>query len=268
VSVGLAPHFGAIGEFIAVSAIIRDISESKAIQRLQSEFLAMTSHELRTPLTSIRGHAQLMLRRGAFEQAYLEVIVSAADQLGLLVEDLLLASRLEADRFDLRRQELDIREVVQTTVNHLIGASGRTIQAKMPAQPLVVWGDRLRLGQVFANLLSNAVKYSAENTEIVVQVTHSPSLVSVAVIDRGAGIPADDMPHLFDRFYRVAETAEQVQGVGLGLYIAHRLVRAHGGNLEVESEVHHGSVFTVSLPLHGEPNDDMVGRPPRSAVTA
>lgn len=250
VSVGLTPHLGPLGELAAVSAIIRDISESKAVQRLQNEFLAMTSHELRTPLTSIRGHAQLMLRHGTYERSHLELIVAASDQLGRLIEDLLLASRLEADRFDLHPAEIDLGVVLQLAVDQTAGATGRTIKIARPAEPLPVWGDQLRLRQVFANLLSNAVKYSPDGSAVSVQVRRSTTLVSVAVIDRGVGIPADDIPHLFDRFYRVAATAEQVQGAGLGLYITDRLVRAHGGRVTVESELQRGSVFTVTLALH------------------
>lgn len=268
VSVGLAPHVGPLGDLAGVSAIIRDISESKAIQRLQNEFLAMTSHELRTPLTAIRGHAQLMLRRGAYERSYLETIVDASNQLGRLIEDLLLASRLQADRVDLHSAEMDLRRVVQGAVDQVTGASGRTIRVDMPPESLPVWGDRLRLGQVFGNLLSNAVKYSAEDTEVTVQVGRSASGVHVAVIDRGAGIPADDIPHLFDRFYRVAATAEHVQGAGLGLYIANRLVSAHGGSLTVQSEVQRGSTFTVSLPLHGDLPDEADGRLASRATTS
>lgn len=252
VSVGLAPHRGPLGDIAGVSAIIRDISESKAIQRLQNEFLAMTSHELRTPLTAIRGHAQLMLRRGTYDQSHLETIVGAANQLGRLIEDLLLASRLEADGFALREAAIDVRVPVQAAVDQVAGVSDRGITIDLPAEPLPIWGDPLRLGQILANLLSNAVKYSHEGTDIVVQVTRTPSEVRVHVIDHGVGIPAEEIPHLFDRFYRAAGAAEYAQGAGLGLYIADRLARAHGGRLMVESEVDRGSVFTLCLPLHEE----------------
>ena len=124
VSIGLAPHRGPLGNLSAMSAIIRDISESKKIQRLQNEFLAMTSHELRTPLTAIRGHAQLMLRRGTYQQSHLDAIVAATDQLGRLIEDLLLASRLEADRFDLRLSDVDLMAVVRSAVEQMAGATG------------------------------------------------------------------------------------------------------------------------------------------------
>jgi signal transduction histidine kinase len=109
------------------------------------------------------------------------------------------------------------------------------------------------------------VKYSDEGTNIEVRVTRSASEAFVEVIDRGAGIPQEDIPHLFSRFYRVAATAEQAQGAGLGLYIANRLVRAHGGSIKVESEVDHGSTFIVSLPLHGVPTG--AGNTPTSAYT-
>jgi signal transduction histidine kinase len=265
VSVGLSPHFGALRELAAVSAIIRDISESKALQRLQYEFLAMTSHELRTPLTSIRGHAQLLLRRGVYVQAHLERIVEATDHLGRLVDDLLLASRLESGHFDLQPTSIDLRSVVDAAAHDLM--SERNIHIELPDEPLPVWGDPQRLGQVFANLLSNALKYSPPDTDVTVHATRSPMEASVTVIDRGVGIPASALPHLFDRFYRVSGTAHRAQGAGLGLYIANHMVRAHGGHLRVESEVGRGSAFTVSLPILEDAPDLDTSRRSSDGVT-
>lgn len=251
VSAGFAPHFGPLGRLTGISAIIRDISESKAVQRLQYEFLAMTSHELRTPLTSIRGHAQLLRRQGRYTESMVQRIIDSSDQLGRLVDDLLLASSLEAGQFDLQPTDVDVKAVVQTSVDQLKGVSGRTIQVEMTPDVVHVWGDRLRLAQIFSNLLSNALKYSDPETEVVVRVSRSGTEAEVAVIDRGSGISADDLSRLFDRFYRASATADNAQGVGLGLYITNHLVHAHGGSLQVESEVDRGSVFTVALPLFG-----------------
>lgn len=261
VSAGFAPHFGPLGHLVGMSAIIRDISESKAVQRLQYEFLAMTSHELRTPLTSIRGHAQLLRRQGRYTESMVDRIIESSDQLGHLVDDLLLASSLEAGRFDLHPTDVDLRGVVQAAAHQLTGASGRTIRVESTSDDVYVWGDRFRLAQIFGNLLSNALKYSAPETEVVLRISRSGSEVLVAVIDQGAGISPDDMSRLFDRFYRAAATAEYAPGVGLGLYITNHLVRAHGGSLSVESELNRGSTFTVSLPLAGNEPADNRDRP-------
>lgn len=115
--------------------------------------------------------------------------------------------------------------------------------------------DLRRLRQVLANLIENAVKYSPGGGEIVVGVGREEDEASIVVRDQGVGIPAEALPRLFDRFYRVGATVGQAQGLGLGLYITHQLVRAHGGRITVESEVGHGSTFTVRLPVASEARD-------------
>ena len=251
VSVGLAPHLGLLGELAGVSAIVRDIGERRALERLQQEFLAMASHELRTPVTAIKGHAQLMRRQGRYSAGAVDTIVAQADQLGRLIDDLLLASQLEAERLELRPAEVDL--VAEARAAARLGAEGPAIRVEAPAGPLIVWADRQRLGQVFANLLTNAVKYSPEGGEIVLRVSALAGEARVAVIDRGVGIPPEALPHLFSRFYRVAATAERTQGLGLGLYITRRIVEAHGGRIDVESELGRGSTFTVTLPVPPAP---------------
>lgn len=134
------------------------------------------------------------------------------------------------------------------------------VRLDFPAGPLTVLADRERLGQVLANLLTNAVKYSADGAEIVLRLARGAGEARIAVIDQGAGIPSEALPHVFDRFYRVAGTAGRARGLGLGLYISRRIVEAHGGRSGVESEVGHGSTFTVALPVPAGTTD---GWPPR-----
>jgi signal transduction histidine kinase len=129
------------------------------------------------------------------------------------------------------------------TAHHPIAIEAQTA-------PVLVVGDRQRLGQVFANLLSNAMKYSAEGCGITVRVRSDARSVHVDVIDGGVGIPAEHIPHLFTRFYRAEGAARRAQGLGLGLYITHRIVHAHGGSIAVVSQVDAGSTFTVTLPRH------------------
>lgn len=248
VSVGLAPHYGLLGELSDVSAIIRDISERRALERLQHEFLAMATHELRNPITVIKGHAQLMRRRATYSERFVDVIIDQADQLRRLVDDLLLASQIEADRLDLRPQETDlVGEVLAAAEPYT--ATGRVIQIDTPIAPISVWADRQRLRQVFVNLLTNAIKYSPADEEIVVRVTRDDDEARVAVIDQGAGISEDAISHLFKRFFRDASTADRAPGIGLGLFITRRIVESHGGRIEVESKLGHGSTFTIILPL-------------------
>lgn len=251
VSVGWTPHLGLLGELGGVSAIMRDIGERREIERLQREFLAMATHELRNPLTGIKGNAQLMQRRAAYSERAVASIITQADQLERLVEDLLLASQIEADHLELDPEESDLVAEVRAAAD-AVGVAEAGICVEAPAEPVRVLADRRRIGQVFANLLSNAVKYSRDAAgEIVVHVSQAGDEARVAFIDRGVGIPAASLPHLFDRFYRVSGAAGYASGLGLGLYISHRIVKAHGGWIEVESELGQGSTFTVVLPLRG-----------------
>jgi signal transduction histidine kinase len=249
VSIGLAALLGPLGELNAVSLIVRDISARRAVERLQQEFLAMANHELRTPIAIIKLQAQLMKRRDAYSARSIEAILQQAEQLGRLVDDLMLASQIEADRLDLRLAETDVVAELQALVEHVQG-SGRVVQLDAPTTPAVVRADRQRLAQVFTNLLTNAAKYSPEHAQIAMRVVCQPDQVLISVTDQGSGIPADALPHLFERFFRVEDTAERVQGLGLGLYITRRIVEAHGGSISVESELGQGSTFTVTLPLH------------------
>jgi PAS domain S-box-containing protein len=248
-SVGLMPHAGLLGELSAISAIIRDISERRALERLQQEFLAMTSHELRHPLTTIKGQAQLMRRRANYSEPAVDAIIEQSERLGRLIDDLLLASLIEADRFDIHREPVDLVREVSMTVEQLQNPN-HPIAIESQSEPILVLGDRQRLGQVFANLLSNAMKYSPDGSGITVRVRSDERAAHVDVSDRGAGIPAEDIPRVFTRFYRAERPAWRAQGLGLGLYITHRIVHAHDGSIAVVSQVGAGSTFTVTLPRY------------------
>ena len=253
VSVGLTPHPGPLGELRDMALIIRDTSERRALERLRHEFLAMASHELRNPLASIKGHAQLMLRHGRYSERGAETIVTQTDHLDRLVNDLLLASQIAAGRLAPRLDSsVDLCAEAQQAAEALVRPDGPPVRVETPAEPVPVVADPIRLRQVLSNLLTNAAKYSPADAEITVRVTRDGRdgrEAAVAVADRGAGIPAEALPRLFERFYRVQATAARARGLGLGLYITQQLVMAMGGRIEVESEVGQGSTFTVYLPV-------------------
>jgi PAS domain S-box-containing protein len=240
VSIGMTPHLGPLNELSAVSLIIRDISERRALERMQQEFLAMASHELRNPVAAIRGHAQLMRRRASYSEPAVETIMAQADQLGRLIDDLLLASQIQADRLDLRLEEVDAAAEARTAAEHM-QAQGHNVRVEAGDGPLPVRADRQRLAQVFANLLTNAIKYSPAGRDVILRAHRHGDEAEVAVIDNGIGIPAEALPNVFDRFYRVASNSERAQGLGLGLFITRRIVEAHGGRIAVASEVGRGS---------------------------
>ncbi|MDP8925299.1 MAG: PAS domain-containing protein [Chloroflexota bacterium] len=242
--------------------INRDISERKALERLQRDFIAMVTHELRTPLTTLKGYAQMMRRRGAYNERSLETMIDQAGRLERLLGDMIDVSILEAGRLELRREPVDVVGEAADAVEQIQALShDHQVRLVAPDDPLVAWCDRDRLKQVFGNLLSNAVKYSPEGGEIVVRVEDRGNEVQIAVSDRGLGIAPDVLPRLFGRFYRASETAQGIRGLGLGLYITRSLIEAHGGQIWAESPGPGlGTTVQFTLP-YGGPDD-----PPGGAV--
>jgi signal transduction histidine kinase len=178
-----------------------------------------------------------------------DAIVTQAGQLGRLIDDLLLASQIEADHLDLHLVATDVVTEARQAVEEM-RAVRSTLCLEAPHGPLTVLADAYRLRQVFANLVTNAIKYSPEGSDVVLRLTRSEAEVHVAIIDHGVGIPDGAIPMLFDRFYRAEGAARQARGVGLGLYITRRIVEAHSGRITVASEPGRGSTFTVTLPVH------------------
>lgn len=254
VSVGLMPHLGLMGELAAISAIIRDISQRRELERLQQEFIAMTSHELRHPLTNIKGQAQIMRRRASYSKRAIDSIIEQADHLNRLIDDLLLASLIEADRFNVRPESIDLVGEV-TRITDQMQTEDHPIHVDAQASAVAVRADRQRLDQALSNLLSNAMKYSPNGSRITVRVQSDADTALIAIVDQGVGIPPEDIPRLFTRFYRAEESTTYAQGLGLGLYITDQIVRAHGGTISVQSDVGVGSTFTITLPRLTEPRE-------------
>lgn len=254
VSASFTPHTNLLGELGTVSVIMRDIAERRAVEQLQREFLAVTTHELRGPVTGITGNAQLMRRRGAYSDRSVDAIITQSERLERLIDDLLLASEIQADRLTLAMEATDLVGATRAAVS-LLGIGQSRICIEAPDEPLLVSADPLRLGQVLTNLLTNAIKYAPGESEITVRVTAGTGEASVAVVDRGVGIPPESLPYVFDRFYRVTDTAGSAQGLGLGLYICRRIMEAHGGRIEADSRPGQGSTFTITLPRLSHPHD-------------
>jgi PAS domain S-box-containing protein/excisionase family DNA binding protein len=249
VSVTISPLRDGSGRIVGASAIARDISERRAMERLQQDFLAMVSHELRNPLTSVKGLAQLMQRRGAYNPRAVEGIIAQTNHLNRLIGDLLDVTRLEAGRLELQCEPLDLVAFVAESLDQARAqAPDQIFTLAAPASPVPGCYDRDRLHQVLQNLLSNAIKYAPDGA-VAVRVTIDNAYARISVSDQGPGISADDSPKLFDRFYRAAATADGAKGFGIGLYVARMLVEAHGGRIWVESRPGQGCEFTFTLPL-------------------
>jgi NtrC-family two-component system sensor histidine kinase KinB len=250
VSAGLAPHLGPLGELAAISAILRDIGERKAVERQQREFISMVTHELRNPLASLRGYAQIMRHRGEYMERGLDVILTQSRRLERLIGDLLDVSRVESGQLALQRDETDLVSLSRAAADQAQALTrAHEVRFEGPDEPLFGWWDRDRLAQVLQNLLTNATKYSPDGGTIVVRVAGDGGEVRVSVADQGPGIAPEALPNLFRRFYRTAEAKiSGAEGLGLGLYISRSLVEAHGGRIWAESIPGQGSTFTFTLP--------------------
>ncbi|MBW7916177.1 MAG: HAMP domain-containing histidine kinase [Trueperaceae bacterium] len=232
---------------VTINHMLDRLQESFETQR---RFTADASHELRTPVTAIGGHVSYLLRRTSPTQDQLdslEVIQRESDRMAKLVNDLLELARADAG-FTVHLEPMNLVEVVEAVKKEVGPVSGGTTVEIRSTTPLAeVMGDAIRLKQVLLNLVQNAINAGAK--KVTVTVRPERTQVHLEVLDDGAGIPAEALAHLFDRFYRVdGARSTRGNGSGLGLAIVKWIVVQHGGTVEVESRLGEGSVFTVSLP--------------------
>ena len=249
-----------------VLIIARDVTEIKKAQQaerellqLKEDFVASVSHELRTPLASIKGFVELILKGKVddpgIQHEFLTRVVQESDRLMVLVNDLLDVSRMESGRFKLDLGEADLRVEVGETLRSLETLAQQkkvTLTSKMPDQPLTGKADWRRIRQVLVNLVANAIKFTEAHRSIVVAAEMTEENLCVNVTDEGAGIPAEALSKLFEKFYQVADPVRRAaSGTGLGLYLSRLIVEAHGGRIWVESELGKGSTFSFRIPSRG-----------------
>jgi signal transduction histidine kinase len=228
-----------------------------ALDKMKSQFLNLASHELRSPLGVINGYLS-MLEQGALGQLKesgvraVAVLKAKTIEMNLLVAQMLDAARLEEGKLILRRDQLDLRQIVQDALEVVrpIATSEHRLVVEAPASEVPVFGDSDRLLTILTNLLENAIKYSPAGGMVRCVVSVKGQGARVSVIDQGVGIAEEDLPRLFNRFERLQNAATtHVGGTGLGLYLSRELARQHGGDVEVESTPGKGSTFTLILPL-------------------
>ncbi len=225
--------------------------------KLRERFLTMASHELRTPLTSISGYAQILEQRAATSQDWepldrraIQTIRSQTDRLERMITELLDVGRLEEGRLTIDRKMLDLTALVERVVAGFEPTLGRhELQVTMAERPVFVLADEMRLEQVVRNLVDNALKYTPGGGKIEVEVAVVCDRAVVTVRDHGIGIPTEDLPRLFEQFYRAGNAqGSNVPGLGVGLYLSREIVRRHGGDITVESREKEGSTFRIDLP--------------------
>jgi PAS domain S-box-containing protein len=273
VSVAITPRSDDRGVHAGWNFVGTDMTEVRATERMKDQFVSLISHELRTPLTSILGYLELVLEDEEQplteeQRSYLTTVERNADRLLRLVGDLLFTAQVDAGRFTLQPQDLDLATVVRAaeeTARVSAAAAGVEMVVDVPEHGLVVAGDAVRLGQACDNLVSNAVKFTPAGGRVTlslraawqapdgsvttVERPGAAPVAQLAVSDTGMGIPAGEQGRLFTRFFR-ASTAQRnaVPGVGLGLAITKAITTAHGGTLDLVSVEGEGTTFTLTLP--------------------
>lgn len=227
------------------------------IEQNRRDFLANVSHELRTPVTSIQALSETILDglapKPEQQQRYLTTIVSESKRLTRLINDLLDLSQLEADELSITCEQLDLKLWLLTEtdkIQPLLTPKQLTLNIDLPTHLPTVWGDTDRLSQVFTNLISNAIRHSPENHAIDISISASRQHAAVTITNYGPGILPEDLPYIWDRFYRADKSrARNHGGTGLGLAITKKLVQAMQGDITVSSIPGHGAAFTFTLPI-------------------
>jgi two-component system phosphate regulon sensor histidine kinase PhoR len=239
-----------------VVCVLHDITHLKKLEHLRTEFVANVSHELKTPLTSIKGFVETLLG-GALEDPatarnFLEIIDGHAARLERLISELLELARLENGELPLQLRAVDLKPLIQRSA-HLfeneIRDKRQALEIECPPSLAPVSGDEEKLERALGNLIHNAVKFTPEEGKIKIRAWEDGGQVKISVSDTGIGIAEDQLPRIFERFYRVDKSRSRKEGgTGLGLSIVKHIAQAHAGSVSVESRAGKGSTFTLSLP--------------------
>jgi len=238
-------------------AVFHDITRLKELEMVRQDFVANVSHELRTPLTTIKGYTETLLEGALKEEVapqFLQVIQKHVDRLTKIVEDLLTLSKIESKEFQLKREKVYLSELIDDVLDFVKEEAEKkkiSIDAVPVPSSLIIEGDRNILEQGLFNLLDNAIKYGREGGKVTVSAVQKDQReIEVSVRDNGIGIPQEDLPRIFERFYRVDKgRSQELGGTGLGLSIVKHLVQAHGGRVWAESQLGESSTFYFTLPL-------------------
>ena len=233
--------------------LVRDVTELRKLDEMRKLFVANVSHELKTPLTAIRGYLEAILD-GVIEDAelkkkYLKRVLSETDRMTRLVKDVLDLSRLQADQFDFKFKEVDLKSLIYSIINDFTTKiENREIKIDIPENVILI-ADKDKLEQVIINLVSNAIKFTAKDGFINITVEKINNQIRVEIIDNGVGIPKSELSYIWERFHQVDRARRpDKEGTGLGLAIAKEIIEGLGGEIKVESKEGEGSKFSFVLP--------------------
>ena len=247
--------FGDNNSITGIIVVIQDVTEQENLEKMRKEFVANVSHELKTPITSIRGYSETLLESEGIDKdtsnKFLEVINKEAERMSVLVSDLLKLSKMDFQNDMINKSSFDAVKVAGSSIDKIF------IEADKKKQELVLFNDDEKIfayanesdiEQVLLNILSNAIKYTPEGGKIGVKVEKVGDKVEILVKDNGIGIPKEDLPRIFERFYRVDKArSREMGGTGLGLSIAKTMIEANGGTIKIDSDVGKGTEVTIKL---------------------
>jgi len=250
----IAGHIAQLYEHGNLVTQLSRLEAERQLERLQDDFVATVSHELRTPLGFIKGYATSLLRDDAnwdedTRREFLMIIDEETDRLKELIDNLLDSSRLQSGTLRMEFQPVRIDTMLKDlTLRARSFDEDLSIEVNLETYPLKVLADPTRLAQVFDNLISNAVKYAPDST-VKIRLDTQDDHAHIEFSDQGPGIPAEDLPNIFTRFYRVPNQNRSVRGTGLGLFICRRIINAHEGEITAASKYGEGTTFHIYLPI-------------------
>ncbi|HVW14260.1 MAG TPA: ATP-binding protein [Mucilaginibacter sp.] len=242
------------GTTVRLLGTVMDITTQKKMDQQKDEFISVASHELKTPLTSLKSYVQLAHMKsndleGQEISGMLERAETQINKMTRMIRDFLNAAQSDSGKMVLNREEFLLDDLVREIVTDLSVSTRRNRLRFVDCPPLRVRADREKIEQVLANLIGNALKYSDGDEPVTISATQAEGRVTISVSDQGIGISEKDKKRLFDRFYRSEDlNSRGVSGFGIGLYVAAEIVRLHGGNIGVDSEIGQGSRFWFDLP--------------------
>lgn len=254
VGITYAPLLSQEGILVNIIATVRDISHFREADELKSTFISVISHELKTPVALIKGYVSTLRREDAtwdplIVKDSLEVIEEEADRLTEMIDNLLDASRLQAGALSINLTDVNLMDLVERIAQKFRTQSNiHNIVIDFPETFPVILADDDRMSQVISNLISNAIKYSPQGGDIQISAQVHAQHVVICVHDQGPGIASEDIPYVFNRFYRSSKASRTTKGAGLGLYLARAVVEAHGGRIWVDPKPGDGARVCFSLP--------------------
>lgn len=251
----LMPIMDQMGQVQLWVGTATDIQELRLLQQHKDDFITIASHELKTPITALKGFLQLLdrIKDNPPSEMLSQLIVRANKSLGkvnALIEGLLNASMANQGQLQVNKQHFVLSEIIKECCQDVWDEGVYSIKIEGDLQ-IEVYADALRIGQIVINFINNAIKYAPQSKEIRVLIEKIDDSVKVSVIDGGAGIQAEKLGHLFDRYYRAENDKSQPAGLGLGLYICAEIIEKHNGLIGVDSKLNEGSVFWFTIPIAG-----------------